>query len=421
MNIINEYYVKDGSKKVRASLKLKGESGEHLTTIPPYGYVKDPDKPKKWVVDPKAAEIVKQIFALCMEGYGPTQIARILKAEQVVTPTVYLDRQNQKVRNALPASPYDWNGSSVSGILERIEYCGHTANFRTHRQSYKIKKTIGNPPEQWMIFKNTQEAIIDEETFERVQELRKNKRRPTKTGKTNLFSGIAYCADCERKMYYCTASNFAQRQDYFVCSTSRKKGTDYCGTHFIRAAVLEEGVLLYLQRLLWYISEYEDLFREKLGVKCKEESKKELTAKRRQLTQSQRRMDEIDRLFKRIYEDMVSGKITESRFDKLSEDYEAEQAEIAKKIEALEAEISQHEENADSIDEFIRRAKKYPVLNELTPTVLNDLVNRVYVCAPDKSSEHRVQEVRISLNLIGFLPESFIAEMLSYQSKERTA
>ena len=421
MNIINEYYVKDGSKKVRASLKLKGESGEHLTTIPPYGYVKDPDNPKKWVVDPEAAEVVKRIFDLCMEGYGPTQIARILKAEQVVTPTVYQDRQNQKVRNALPASPYDWNGSSVSGILERIEYCGHTANFRTHRQSYKIKKTIDNPPEQWMIFKNTQEAIIDEETFERVQELRKNKRRPTKTGKTNLFSGIAYCADCERKMYYCTASNFAQRQDYFVCSTSRKKGTDYCVTHFIRATVLEEGVLLYLQRLLWYISEYEGLFREKLGAKCKEESKKELTAKRRQLTQSQRRMDEIDRLFKRIYEDMVSGKITESRFDKLSEDYEAEQAEIVKKIEALEAGISQQKEDADSIDVFIRRAKKYPVLTELTPTVLNDLVNRVYVCAPDKSSGHRVQEVRISLNLIGFLPESFIAEMLSYQSKERTA
>ncbi|MCD7846412.1 MAG: recombinase family protein [Oscillospiraceae bacterium] len=374
MNIINEYYVKDGSKKVRASLKLKGESGEHLTTIPPYGYVKDPDNPKKWVVDPEAAEVVKRIFALCMDGYGPTQIARILKAEQVVTPTVYQDRQNQKIRNALPASPYDWNGSSVSGILERIEYCGHTANFRTHRQSYKIKKTIDNPPEQWMIFKNTQEAIIDEETFERVQELRKNKRRPAKTGKTNLFSGIAYCADCEKKMYYCTASNFAQRQDYFVCSTSRKKGIDYCGTHFVRAAVLEEGVLLYLQRLLWYISEYEDLFREKLGARCKEENKKELTAKRRQLTQSQRRMDEIDRLFKRIYEDMVSGKITESRFDKLSEDYETEQAEIAKKIEALKVEISQQEENAGSIDEFIRRAKKYPVLTELTPTVLNDLV-----------------------------------------------
>ncbi len=178
---------------------------------------------------------------------------------------------------------------------------------------------------------------------------------------------------------------------------------------------------MYLQRLLWYISEYEDLFREKLGAKCKEENKKELTAKRRQLTQSQRRMDEIDRLFKHIYEDMVSGKITESRFDKLSEDYEAEQAEITKRTEYLEAEISQQEENAESVDEFIRRAKKYPVLNELTPTVLNNLVNRVYVCVPDKSSGHRIQEVRISLNLIGFLPESFIAEMLNYQSKERTA
>ncbi len=421
MNIINEYYVKDGSKKVRASLKLKGESGEHLTTIPPYGYIKDLNEPKKWVIDPEAAEVVKHIFALCMDGNGPTQIARILKAEQVLTPTVYQDKQKQKVRCALPDNPYDWSGSSVSGILERIEYCGHTANFKTHRQSYKIKKTIDNPPEQWKIFENTQEAIIDEATFERVQELRKNKRRPTKTGKSNLFSGIAYCADCGEKMYYCTTNDFEERQDHFVCSTSRKKGRDQCGTHFIRAVVLEKGVLMYLQRLLWYISECEDIFRERLGAKRKEEHKKELSAKRRQLTQAQRRIEELDRLFKRIYEDMVSGKISEKRFSKLSEDYEVEQADLAEKIAVLEADISQQEEDADSIEEFIRRAKQYPDLQELTPTALNDLVNKVYVCAPDKSSGHRVQEVRISLSLIGFLPESFITEMLNHQAKEKTA
>ena len=162
-----------------------------------------------------------------------------------------------------------------------MEYCGHTVNFKTHRQSYKIKKTIENPPEQWKIFRNTHEAIVDEDTFQRVQELRRNKRRPARTGKSNLFSGVAYCADCGEKMYYCTSRNFEERKDRFVCSTSRKKGKDVCGTHFIRVVVLEKGVLRFLQILLWYISDCEDLFRDKLGAKRKEDFKKELAAKRR--------------------------------------------------------------------------------------------------------------------------------------------
>ena len=421
LNIINEFYVKDGSKKVRASMKLKGESGEYLTTIPPYGYMKDPEDKKKWVVDAEAASVVRRIFSLCVDGNGPTQIARILREKQVPTPTVYQSRMGQAVRCIPPDNPYNWNGSTVSAILERMEYCGHTVNFKTHRQSYKIKKTIENPPEQWKIFRNTHEAIVDEETFERVQELRRNKRRPAKTGKTNLFSGVAYCADCGEKMYYCTTQNFEERQDHFVCSTSRKKGKDVCGTHFIRAVVLEKGVLRFLQILLWYISDCESLFREKLGAKRKEDFKKELSAKRRQLTQAQRRIEELDRLFKRIYEDNISGKINDSRFQKLSGDYENEQAEQTKKVQTLEQEIVKQQEEADSIEQFIRRAKKYPELTELTPAVLHDLVNKVYVCAPDKSSGHRVQDVRISLACIGFLPESIISEMVNHTQENRTA
>ena len=421
LNIINEFYVKDGSKKVRASMKLKGESGEYLTTIPPYGYMKDPEDKKKWVVDAEAASVVRRIFSLCVDGNGPTQIARILREKQVPTPTVYQSRMGQAVRCIPPDNPYNWNGSTVSAILERMEYCGHTVNFKTHRQSYKIKKTIENPPEQWKIFRNTHEAIVDEKTFERVQELRRNKRRPAKTGKTNLFSGVAYCADCGEKMYYCTTQNFEERQDHFVCSTSRKKGKDVCGTHFIRAVVLEKGVLRFLQILLWYISDCESLFREKLGAKRKEDFKKELSAKRRQLTQAQRRIEELDRLFKRIYEDNISGKINDSRFQKLSGDYENEQAELTKKVQTLEQEIVKQQEEADSIDQFIRRAKKYPELTELTPAVLHDLVNKVYVCAPDKSSGHRVQDVRISLACIGFLPEGIITEMVNHAPENRTA
>ena len=356
-----------------------------------------------------------------MDGNGPTQIARMLKEDHVLTPTVYQDRQKRKVRCTLPENPYNWNGSTVAAILERMEYCGHTVNFKTHRQSYKIKKTIENPPEQWKIFRNTHAAIVDEDTFQRVQELRRNKRRPARTGKSNLFSGVAYCADCGEKMYYCTSRNFEERQDHFVCSTSRKKGKDVCGTHFIRAVVMEKGVLKFLQILLWYISNCEDLFRDKLGAKRKEDFKKELAAKRRQLMQAQRRMEELDRLFKQLYEDNISGKINDSRFEKLSADYENEQTELTEKMQLLEQEIAQQEEEADSIEQFILRAKKYPNLQELTPAVLHDLVNRVYVSAPDKISGQRVQDVHISLACIGFLPESIIAEMLIHASKSRTA
>ena len=316
---------------------------------------------------------------------------------------------------------YVRDGSTVAAILERMEYCGHTVNFKTHRQSYKIKKTIENPPEQWKIFHNTHEAIVDEDTFQRVQELRHNKRRPARTGKSNLFSGVAYCADCGEKMYYCTSRNFEERQDHFVCSTSRKKGKDVCGTHFIRAVVLEKGVLKFLQILLWYISDCEDLFRDKLGAMRKEDFKKELAAKRRRLTQAQRRMEELDRLFKRLYEDNISGKINDSRFEKLSGDYEKEQAELTEKMQLWEQEIAKQEEEADGIEQFILRAKKYPDLKELTPAVLHDLVNRVYVSAPDKSSGHRMQDVHISLACVGFLPESIIAEMLNHATKSRTA
>ena len=273
-----------------------------------------------------------------MRGWQRPDANRPYTAERGTSADTYCLSGQAETESALCFARQSlWTGTTAQyrAILERIEYCGHTVNFKTHRQSYKIKKTIENPPDQWKIFRNTHEAIVDEETFDRVQELRRNKRRPAKTGKSNLFSGIAYCADCGEKLYYCTTQNFEERQDHFVCSTSRKKGKDVCGTHFIRAMVLEKGVLKFLQILLWYISDCEDLFREKLGAKRKEEFKKELAAKRRQLTQAQRRIEELDRLFKRIYEDNISGKINDSRFQKLSADYEKEQAELTEKMQTL--------------------------------------------------------------------------------------
>lgn len=412
LNIINEFYVKDSSKKVKASMKQKGESGEYLTTNPPYGYMKDPENPKKhWIVDDEAAVVVRQIFAWCMEGFGPSQIAKKLKEAKVDCPTVHWAKMGRNAPTKTPDDPYDWAPRTISGILERQEYLGHMVNFRTHRLSYKSKKKIEKPQSEWKIFENTHDAIVDEETFYRVQELRKNKRRPARTGKSNMFSGIVRCADCGEKLYYCTSNSFESRQDHFVCSTSRKKGKDVCDTHFIRAVVLEEGTLQHMRMVISCIASHEDAFRKALGAKRNAEVRKELAAKRRMLQKSENRLAELDRLFKRIYEDMVNGKLTEARFQMLADDYEKEQDELREKIDILEDEIQQQEDQTENVDKFIRQAKKYLHLEKLTPTILNDMVNAVYVHAPDKSSGHRVQDVEISYNYIGILPAALLYDL----------
>ena len=343
LNIINEWYAKDTSKKIRAVMKSKGEADEHLCTNPPYRYRKDPENKKRWIVDEEAAEVVKRIFALCLDGYGPSQIARILKADKVITPTVQLQQTGRVIRNQLPNNPYHWKSETVADILERPEYRGHTVNFKTFKQSYKSKKTCYNPKEKQLVFENTHEAIINADTWERVQELRKNKRRPARTGKTNMFSGIVRCADCGEKLYYCTSKDFEARQDHFVCSTSRLKGKEVCPTQFIRAVILEQGVLAHMRMTIACVANHEEQFRKAMGAKQKAEAKRELAAKRRQLTQTERRIEELDRLFKRIYEDNANGKLSDSRFQMLSDDYEQEQEELREKLLQLNEEITKQE------------------------------------------------------------------------------
>ena len=411
LNIINEWYAKDTSKKIRAVMKSKGEAGEHLCTNPPYGYMKAPDNKKQWIVDAEAAEVVKRIFALCLDGYGPSQIARILKEDKVFTPAAYWQAQGKVTNLSVPKNPYSWVGATVADILEKKDYLGHTVNFKTCKQSYKSKKKLHNPEEKQLVFENTHEAIIDADTWARVQELRKNKRRPTRTGKTNMFSGIVRCADCGEKLYYCTSKNFEARQDHFVCSTSRLKGKEVCPTHFIRAVVLEQGVLAHMRLTIACVANHEEQFRKAMGAKQKAEAKKELAAKKRQLTQAERRIEELDRLFKRIYEDNANGKLSDSRFQMLSDDYEQEQEELREKLLRLNEEIDEQEEQAENIDRFISKVRKYLDLNELTPTVLNDMVKAVYVHAPDKSKGHREQKIDISYDLVGILPAFLLNDL----------
>jgi len=404
LNIINEWYAKDTSKKIRAVMKNKGESGEYLSTTPPYGYMKCPENPKRWIVDDEAAQNVKRIYALCLEGYGPTQIARMLKEDKVLCPTAFWISKGRSVANTLSGSHYTWATRTVADILKRKEYLGHTVNFKTYRASYKNKKVVENPADKQMVFENTHEAIVDAGTWEKAQELRKHRRRPARTGKTNMFSGVAHCADCDAKLYYCTGKNFEARQDHFICSTSRIKGKEVCSTHFIRAVILEAMVLWHVQYVTDFVAHYEDEFRRKVNSKRSEDLKKDMALRRKQIAQAERRIAELSLLFKRMYEDHVKGVFTEARFQELSADYEAEQAELQVKLEQWQAEMAEQEQRTGDVDRFIAKCKEYVGLTELTPTILNDLVHKVFVEAPDKSSGKRKQHIQVSYDLLGILP-----------------
>ena len=253
-DLFNEWYARDTSKKIRAVWKAKSNAGKRLSTNPPYGYRKDPEDKERWLVDEEAAGVVRHIFALCIAGLGPSQIAKRLRQEQVLTPTAHREARGLIVNSPTPDDPHKWDNKAVAAILERLEYLGHTANFKSTKKSYKSKKKIQNPPEQWQVLRDTHPAIVEQAQWDRVQELRKNKRRPTKTGKHNMFSGLVACADCGAKLYYCPTRYFEERQDHFVCS-NYKSNTGTCGAHFIRAVVLEKLVLEHLQKTVQYVRE----------------------------------------------------------------------------------------------------------------------------------------------------------------------
>ena len=401
-DLFNEWYARDTSKKIRAVWRAKSSAGKRLCNNPPYGYRKDPEDKERWLVDEEAAKVVREIFNLCIAGLGPLQIAKYLKKEQVLNPTAYREAHGLIVGNPTPADPYHWDNKAVAAILERMEYLGYTVNFKGTKKSYKSKKRIKNPPEKWQVIPDTHPAIIEQAQWDRVQELRKNKRRPTKTGKHNMFSGLVECADCGAKLYYCTTNYFEERQDHFVCS-NYKSNTGTCSAHFIRAVVLEKLVLEHLQRTAQYVREYESEFVQSMGEKSAADRRKEISAKRRGLSQAQRRMEELDRLFQRLYEDNISGKISDERFTKLSGGYEAEQNDLQEKIAILQAELTGQEEQAMNLDRFLAIVKKYTGIKELTPTILNEFVEKIIVHAPDKSTGKRVQQVEISYNCVGMI------------------
>lgn len=404
-NIINEWYAKDTSKKIRAVKKAKGMAGEHIGSHAPYGYRKNPDNLKEWLVDDEAAAVVREIFSLCVGGYGPTQIANILTERKILCPTMYAVSKGLKQPSVVPEIPYQWNAPAVSKILERMEYLGHTVNFKTHVKSYKVKKKIDNDSSQWKIFRDTHEPIIDQETFDIVQKIRQGKKRPTKMGEMPMFSGLLFCADCGSKMSFHRRVDEPAEKHNYVCSNYRGN-TKSCTMHYIRNVVVEQIVLDNLREVIGYVSQYEDEFIRMVMDTDVRQRNKELTKQKKRMSEIQSRMKELDNLFQRIYEDNISGKLSDERFMKLSKGYDTEQADLQEEMTRLQEHIQQAEKQSVNVDRFLSIVKKYTNLTELTPEILHESVDRIIVHAPDKSSGRRLQEIEIIYNHIGTFDHS---------------
>lgn len=397
-NVFNDYYAKDTSKKIRAVVKMRGESGEHLASNPPYGYIKDPQDKKKWIVDEEAARVVRRIFNLCIAGKGPMQIAKILTADKVLTVTAYHARQKGW---AMPDNLYQWCAKSVAGILERREYTGCTVNFKTYTKSLKFKKRMENPVENQRVFENTQPAIIEKGQWERVQELRKNKRRPTKTGRTSMFSGLLYCADCGAKLYFCTCNTYKDdSQNHFVCS-NYKSNTGSCKIHYIREQVLYRIVLETIQRTLSYVRMFRKDFKLEMLAQDEESRKTELTEKQKVLSGAKKRMEDLDRIIQHIYEDNVLGKLSDSRYLKLSRQYEKEQMEMEQLVAVLEREIETQAGQVSDVNEFLKLVDKYLDIPELDAAILNELVSKIVVHSPVRENGRKQVQIDLYFTYVG--------------------
>ena len=352
----NKWYARDCSKKNRAVFRAKGQSGKHLCP-PVYGYKKSDIDKNLWVIDEPAAEVVRKFFKLCIDGYGPVQIARILTEQGIPTPTAYALSQG-KDNGHKNANLNRWCMETISGILEKPEYAGHTVSFRTHVKSYKNKKRVDNPKEDWLIFENTHEAIITQQEFDLVQELRKNKRRPTKHEEVNPFSGICYCADCGKKMYLCRSSSFSDDQEHLKCGTYAKDKNG-CTIHFIRTIVLKEIILGELNKMVSFVKENEDKFVQIAMDNSAQKQSSELAKSRKKLKESEKCIAELDRLFTRLYEDNVSGKVSDERYAMMSAGYEDEQKKLKADAAELTAFIDEAEQKSTDVNSFIKVVQKY--------------------------------------------------------------
>ena len=417
-NIFNEWYAAQTSKKIRAVWKSKADRGERISPTIPYGYMKSPDNPKQWIIDEAVADNVRYIFKLCLDGLGPTQIAKRLTREHILTPTAYFMSIGKAVANKNITDPYRWVTETVKNILSNRQYTGCTVNFKSTILSYKVHKKIENDERDWQIIPNTQEAIIDEDTFNRVQELRNSRRRNTATGRTSLFSGLAYCADCGSKLYFCASKSIDKDKEFFRCS-AYKDNTGCCTIHFIRNVVLEQMVIETIQKVAEYIAQFEPVFLYLFAKKHKLSKQQDLKAAKLKLSQSKARIEEIDRVLTKLYEDNALGKITDERFEKLSSTYEKEQRELANNVSKAETDIAEAEKDNVDMKVFLKTIRNCTDLKELTPAIVNTLIKKIYVHNAEKVDGHKKVKIDIEFVAVGLISIPDEKELLSLMDEIR--
>ena len=396
----NEMHAKNTSQKVRAVLKNKGESGISLANNVPYGYKKDENDKTKWLVDETSAEIVKEIFNLFIQGHGTFEIARILRERKILTPSEYNASITTNLNNQ--EYQYKWCGTTVAGILDRQEYIGDTVNFKCTTRSYKDKTRVNLPKEDRKIFKNTHEPIIDEYTWNIAKQLRNNRKKRAKSGKKSIFSGLLFCNDCGKKMYFQSPVVDLRNKDHYRCS-SYKHDTSACSSHYILDDALQNIVLENIQKVISYMKDYEDLFIQEQLAKSTQDELKQISKNKKELEKAKNRVIEIDNLFMHIYEDNVSGKITDDRFRNLSFNYDKEQQDLKIKIEKLSKDIENTEKKDTDITQFISNVKKYTEITELSAEILNELIEKIVIHQQEKANGKKVQEIDIYYRGVGII------------------
>lgn len=398
-NVFNEWYARDTSKKIRAVFKAKGNSGKHLTTNPPFGYKKDPNDKDKWIIDDEAAATVRRIFQMYVDGYRISEIGHKLTEEKIETPILYYMNRGIKT-NARSEYPEIWDLMSIKYILSQTAYAGHTVNFQTAVKSYKTKKQIRLPKEDWIIYRNTQEAIIDEKTFETVQQMRKAKRARTKYNEPNMFSGLLYCADCGNHL---TIQRVARnrKMDNFSCATYRKKKKGLCSCHRILVSDLETIVKEDLQKVCEYVFLHEKEFTDEYLSGSKRETVKFQAKTKAELKRLYERQEEIGKIIRKLYEDNVNGRITDERFDFLAKSYESEGVDLKTRIQELQIALSASVQDEERLSKFLKVVKSYTKIEELTPEILNSFIEKIYIGETEKYDGRKMQEVEIIYKFIG--------------------
>ena len=402
-NIFNEWLMRDTSKKIKAVKRSKGMSGKPITSKPVYGYLMDEDE--NFIIDEEAAPVVRQIYSLCLAGNGPTKIARMLTEQQIPTPGTLEYRRTGSTRRYHPGYECKWATNTVVHLLENREYTGCLVNFKTEKPSYKLKHSIENPPEKQAVFENHHEPIIDRETWERVQELRKQRKRPNRYDEVGLFSGILFCADCGSVMYQQRYQTDKRKQDCYICGSYKKRTAD-CTAHFIRTDLLTAGVLSNLRKVTSYAAKHEARFMKLLIEQNEDGDRRRNAAKKKELEAAEKRIAELSAIFKRLYEDSVTGRISDERFTELSADYEAEQKELKERAARLREELSKAQEATANAEKFMNVVRRHTTIEELTPTLLREFVEKIVVhesVALDgkRRGKLRRQEIEIYYSFVG--------------------